>query len=282
MYPVAVVGNDICARTLILALRNCGFEDIYWAASGPPAPVFAYTLPANLSRIVIALGQQQALLEHGLVPSRDQVRLARSGYLISELPLGKFIHDRYGAPHINIDARSLEQILDVALPAPENTADPQQLSQQFNVVLQTQPDYEPGPLSHTLFIASIEHDEQSPAATREANIMWLGENQCAWQFSTRHQHHYQFAVPTDRSLAPRRLASQSARRIVTGDATDELFSSRRPGARALAAGQSGLSGHKLYGCQSAAAGNVLPGHGGCLGYEPHAGKLRRGRGGRIT
>ena len=205
MYPVAIIGNDICARTLILALRNSGFDDIQWATNGPAATLPAHTLPANLSRIVNALGRQQQLLELGRTPTREQVRLARSGYLISELPLGKFIHDRYGAPHVNIETPELECVLEVKAPSisgVEGLDEAAELDRQFPVVLRTGPEHPIAAPTHTLFVASIEHSENPHQVNREANITWLGEGQCAWQFSTQTQDHYQFAVPLNRPPEP--------------------------------------------------------------------------------
>ncbi len=209
MYAINVAGGGITARATLLACRMAGFDDLSW--SGRDAAEYqppASTLAANLTRVVNALGRSEALLEHGHVPDREQVRVATSGYLLAELPLGRFIHDRYSAPHINIDGDLLREVLD---PGPL----PSQPSDAVTVSVETAQADSHQVTTHTLWHASIEHDQ--PA---HANVTWLGTDAHAWQFSTRRHSHVLFSLPREvtpdsypwhASLLPASTAAQPIR-----------------------------------------------------------------------
>ncbi len=216
MYAINVAGGGITARATLLACRVAGFNDLSW--SGRDEPEYqppAATLAANLTRVVNALGRGEALLEHGHVPDREQVRIATSGFLLAELPLGRFIHDRYSAPHINIDNNSLREVLDPgALPA--------QTHDQVTVSVETAPTPTDRETTHTLWHASIEHDQ--PA---HANVTWLGTGAHAWQFSTRSLSHVIFSLPRDAtpdsypwhaSLTPASVAAEPVHHFVANEA----------------------------------------------------------------
>ena len=111
MYPVAVVGDNPAARAALLACRRSGFNDLTWSSipdeSKPSTLPPAYTLPANITRVIQALCGTQALDTLAYAPDREQIRFGPSAYLLSELPLGQFSQDRYGAPHVNIETDDL-------------------------------------------------------------------------------------------------------------------------------------------------------------------------------
>ena len=199
MYPLAVVGDNATARAAIAACRKAGFTDIKWVAGNVKAEHHgACTLPANVSRVLTALDGGPALEELGHQPDRQQVRLAASGFLISELPLGAFSRERYGAPHVNIEVSDWPRLL----PVVDITLEPHQtlseLEQAFPATLVCTPETaistsQPAP-THTLWHARLPLDE----ALSKANITWLGQHQCAWQFSTRAAQHVYFSVPLHR------------------------------------------------------------------------------------
>lgn len=194
MYPIAVVGTNPTARATMLACRLAGFEDITWvsAEAKPKAAsvaLSAQTLPANLTRLVTALGGGKSLLSLGHVPDREQVRFAKSAYLLSELPLGKFAQDRYGAPHINIANTDFIETLNCPnKPMPGRALD--QLAADNGVVLVCTDTLAVDP-THELWQANLALD----STTANANITWLGHAQTGWQFSTPDHTHYVFSTP---------------------------------------------------------------------------------------
>ena len=202
MYPVAVVGDNATARAAITACRQSGFEDITWVADADPSPpLAAETIPANITKVVTAMGGNDALEELGHQPDRQQVRLATSGFLLSELPLGHFSRERYGAPHINIEHGDWAQVLPVADLEAESSAELSDLERQYPAVLLCTAHYSPANAeamaSHNLWHAKLPVN----AASSRANITWIGRQQCAWQFSTRTSLHVYFSLPLARELA---------------------------------------------------------------------------------
>lgn len=201
MYPIAVVGDNATARAAITACRKAGFHEINWHAGnqdkrGPGA----YTLPANITRVLTALNGGDALADLGHAPDRQQMRLARSGFLVSELPLGNFSHDRYNAPHVNIEADTWPHLL----PQESLNLQPQQPLAELEhghsaVLVCTADEYgEEQPATHTLWHATLPFD----AAIARANITWLGQQQCAWQFSSPAHQHIFFSTPVNQPLTP--------------------------------------------------------------------------------
>jgi hypothetical protein len=198
MYRIAVVGTNPTARASILACQLAGFDDITWVSpedesNAATAAVAAKTLPANLTRLITALGGGKTLLSRGHIPDREQVRFAASGYLLSELPLGKFAQDRYGAPHVNIADADLNQALGCTNELLSNTGLDQLANSHEVVLVCADPlliDPEP---THELWQAKLAVD----ATTRNANVTWLGHGQTGWQFSTPEHTHYVFSTPVD-------------------------------------------------------------------------------------
>ena len=210
MYPLAVVGDNLTARAAITACHKAGFHDISWHQASAPAnqpedqsdaepkvPHEAVTLPANITRVISALDGGDALHELGHQPDRAQVRMASSGFLISELPLGEFSSDRYGAPHVNIEACHWAQLLPVK-PHLQPAAPLAELEAACGavVVCAAQMSSSSVHATHQLWhtCTPVEPD------TSRANITWLGKQQCAWQFSTVEQTHTIFCTRTDREL----------------------------------------------------------------------------------
>ena len=204
MYPVTVIGDNVTARAVILALARSGIEQFSWArhseADSAPQLLPAHTLSANLSRVISALGRESALLDAGHQPDREQVRFAASGYLLSELPLGKFASDRYGAAHINIEHSALMQVLTtdgLHQPiAPIQSLTDQHPANAHPLVVDTRrvPDV-PAP-THQLWYACLDNQQQPD----HANITWLGDGATGWQFSTRQHDHFLFSTPLGQPL----------------------------------------------------------------------------------
>ena len=119
MYPVAIIGDSPAAQLAALACSAGGFHEIARYA-GPvecPTPSPILSLGANASRLLRTLAPD-AIDALGYRPDRQQVRFAKSAYLLAELPLGEFYEQRYGAPLVNFSTRSLTDRLerDIANP----------------------------------------------------------------------------------------------------------------------------------------------------------------------
>jgi len=201
MYPLAIVGDTPTARATILACRKAGFEDITWLACAPGNALLpAVTIGANVSRIVNALGESDALLDCGHIPDREQVRIARSGFLLSELPLGDFSADRYGAPHVNLEQTAWATVMPTAV-MPETSTSASEAVERLErqadlVVVCADDDSLVTSPSHQLWHGRLPVDK----ATANANVTWLAPDQTAWQFSTRHHQHFYFCAPLDQPL----------------------------------------------------------------------------------
>ncbi len=207
MYPIAIVGNDIVAWAAYRACRLAGFHQVELFAPGVDSNLpEGLTLPANQTRVIHALECQQALAARAWSPSRAQQRFAKSTYLLSELPLGKFSEDRYHAPHVNIERDQLLALLrtdEEVQPATDLT----RLQKEFGVVLVTQlPDQNPvsthpqytGPENRQAEPTSRLWHARLPvdADMATANISWLGPTVTGWQFTTKEHTHFYFAAHT--------------------------------------------------------------------------------------
>ena len=93
MYPVAIIGHSPAAQLAALACNAGGFREIARYA-GPvecPAATPILSLGANASRLLRTLAPD-AIDALGYFPDRQQVRFAKSAYLLAELPLGNFMN----------------------------------------------------------------------------------------------------------------------------------------------------------------------------------------------
>lgn len=192
MVSVAIRGTNPTALAARLACRAAGFDtvDLFPGAGAPEAS--AVTLPANLTRIVVALGRGKALEESATTPDREQVRFGKSGYLLSELPLGQFARDRYGAPCVNLTGHELHAVLG----GDEHVGPPQpmdELSSRYNIVLDCGAGDCPTRATHTLWYA--ETTTYPPLAS--ANVTWLLPGQTAWLLNTPAATHVYFATLRD-------------------------------------------------------------------------------------
>ncbi|MGB0996861.1 MAG: hypothetical protein ACPGXJ_01165 [Pseudomonadales bacterium] len=202
MYSLAIVGNDCTADITSLACKAAGFSDIsrYCPTnlySQPFAPI-----PANASRLISALCSVP-FEEFAREPQRAQIRLGRSAYLVSELPLGEFYRSHYGAPMLNSSEQELRKALAVPLPKAE-PIDAQTLNQietahQLTLVTSrlkqrlTDPK-EPGPVSWFSVTTPL-------CEPIKANVTWLNGNQRIFQWSSLEQTHFLLVTPTDQPFA---------------------------------------------------------------------------------
>lgn len=209
MYPIAIVGTDPNAAVARLACEKAGFSDI--ALIGDACRSLpATTLGANTTRILSALGLGEVLAGIAHVPDREQLRLAKSAYLVAELPLAGFYADRYGSALVNVEAADLDQILNANvephsdLDVPPSIDD---LAQNYALVVVTNPNNLKNSINSeptTPADAFTYFHSTAPLADTmtNCNISWLGDRQVAWQYSTSRMTHFIFASAADKALNP--------------------------------------------------------------------------------
>ena len=174
MYPIAIQGSDIIGQVIATLCKRSGFTDISMSIDRPTWPP-ALTLGANQTRILQSISLGESLRTIGHIPDREQVRLARSEYLVSEMPLGKFYEDRYGAPLVNISHDTLHAL--VSNPWPTINIDPVELN------IETRGETCGEITWH------LRHSFQAQEPSN-ANVTWLAKNAAAWQFSTVDGSHF--------------------------------------------------------------------------------------------
>ncbi|MEM7097267.1 MAG: hypothetical protein AAF541_03335 [Pseudomonadota bacterium] len=142
----------------------------------------AGVLTPNLTKVVQALGLNEALTEIAHQPDRAQVRFGRSAYLLSELPLGKFCADRYNAPLLNLQEDQFIEILRTNQASRESKPGINLQLDTLPGCSSTAPPSSP-PETNPRYSVGVFVSEQI-ASTANANITWLNEGATIWQFST--------------------------------------------------------------------------------------------------
>lgn len=185
-YAITIQGTDAVAHATARLCQRSGFQDVALQGGHDPQIPPYLTLPANQTRILQAMGCGDVLQSQGFEPDREQVRLAASQYLISEMPLGKFYRDRYGAPLVNLSYAALKEALQTDLP--ECTAG------QTELVIHTNKANVAATQSWEL------RHHRHLGATSTANVTWLAKSSVAWQFSTPDAVQYYVLVPAGAAL----------------------------------------------------------------------------------
>ena len=217
MYSVAVIGDSPATHIAALACKAAGFAETKQFASLNESSTdgnSVHCIPASASRIINALSPTN-IESIGLCPDREQVRLGRSAYLLSELPLGKFYLERYGAPLVNCTRKELIELLaqhDAFNPSPAKKS-LQEIEADYELailcdatgVAQSTPKGSVG--GFDIYTANVAEDH----LLRHANVTWMGKGQVILQRSSQSQTHYTFITHSQlpfeeqqlhRSLAP--------------------------------------------------------------------------------
>lgn len=101
---IGVIGAGAAGLAAALALKHMGFPSVTvfemspQAGDSDPAADQLLELTANGSRVLHALGLQPRLQERAVSPGFAYLRTRRSGFLLTQRPLGDFSEARYGAP----------------------------------------------------------------------------------------------------------------------------------------------------------------------------------------
>ena len=199
MSSLTIEGNDPTAHILRLACEGNGL-DVVTQNRGDYVPAIpAAILPANISRIITALIPEQKLRALSTLPDRKHIRLARSGYLVSEIPLGKFYSDRYGAKIYNIKESDLNDLLKGSLTS--STFGQPSRDKNSSRVLAVTGHLKAKPRKtnqfHT-FYAEMSLDKKNILI----NTTWIGKRQLAHQFSTNESSHVVFLSHSENPLDP--------------------------------------------------------------------------------
>jgi|TARA_B110000971_G_scaffold217724_1_gene255180 hypothetical protein len=198
VYSVAVIGDSPVAHIAALASKAAGFADTKQFASLRKTTTDENTLhciPASVSRIINALSPL-SIESIGLCPDREQVRLGRSAYLLSELPLGNFYLERYGAPLVNCTRKELLELLaqheafdvDPAKKSLQEIEDDYDLAILCDGLQADPPSDERNVGGYEIFNANVAEEH----LLRNANVTWIGKGQVILQRSSKSHTHYTF------------------------------------------------------------------------------------------
>ncbi len=199
MYPVAIIGDSPAAQLAALACSAGGFHETTRFA-GPvecPAATPILSLGANASRLLRTLAPD-AIDALGYLPDRQQVRFAKSAYLLAELPLGEFYAQRYGAPLVNFSTQSLTNRLerDIANPL-QASKRLEEIEHSYELTIVSAPGTaEPSRgAPYTVFAASLPDHP-----LRRANVLWRGKGQYIEQLSDTERVHFRFVTPSNQAF----------------------------------------------------------------------------------
>ena len=109
---IAIVGGGIGGLTAAIALLQRGIDvDVY-----EQAPVLGETgagvqISANGTRVLIALGLEQDLLDVCFMPTGKEIRLWSTGTTWTPFDLGAASLERYGAPYVTLHRADLHELL---------------------------------------------------------------------------------------------------------------------------------------------------------------------------
>ena len=198
MYPVAIIGESLAAQLAALACGASGFHE----TTRYVGPEVRYRSPivslgANASRLLRTLAPD-TIDALGYRPDRQQVRFAKSAYLLAELPLGEFYEQRYGAPLVNFSARSLTERLEKEIAKPLLTdRSLEEIEQSNRLTIVSVPGYPEPPQQTpvTVFEASLPDHP-----LRRANVLWRGKGQYIEQLSDSDLVHFRFVTPSNQAF----------------------------------------------------------------------------------
>jgi salicylate hydroxylase len=112
LSEIGIVGAGIAGTTLAIACRRAGLDvRLYEQHQSPhPDPVLLSLTP-NGTRVLLALGLKEPLGAIALAPMFGVVRSSRTGFMLSQRPLGGFSEARYGAPFCVVGTGDLNATL---------------------------------------------------------------------------------------------------------------------------------------------------------------------------
>jgi salicylate hydroxylase len=113
---IAIVGGGIGGLTAGLALLRRGIDvEIFEQAAELKELGAGVQISSNGTRVLYALGLEQALREVCFVPSGKEIRLWNTGQTWKLFDLGAESVERYGFPYVTIHRRDLHEVLAKAI-----------------------------------------------------------------------------------------------------------------------------------------------------------------------
>ena len=109
---IAVIGGGIGGLTAALALLKRGLDvDIYEQAPELKEVGAGIQISSNGTRVLFALGLEDALKQVQVQPSKRQIRHWRTGETWNWFDLGQVTQQRYGTPHVMLHRGDLHGLL---------------------------------------------------------------------------------------------------------------------------------------------------------------------------
>lgn len=109
---IAVIGGGIGGLTAALALLTRGMDvNVYEQAARLGEVGAGIQISANGTRVLVALGLEDALREIQVSPLRKEIRHWRTGQSWNWYDLGASANQRYGSPHVLLHRRDLHDML---------------------------------------------------------------------------------------------------------------------------------------------------------------------------
>ena len=109
---IAVIGGGIGGLTAALALLTRGLDvEVYEQATRLGEVGAGIQISANGTRVLVALGLEEALQEIQLNPLRKEIRHWRTGQAWNWYDLGPSAKQRYGSPHVLLHRSDLHDML---------------------------------------------------------------------------------------------------------------------------------------------------------------------------
>ncbi|MEL7304027.1 MAG: FAD-dependent monooxygenase [Pseudomonadota bacterium] len=116
--PIVIAGAGIGGLAAALALSRCGFNvEIFERRSDPDETGAGIQVGPNGIKVLRALGVAPDLAAVAHVPDAIVPRLGEDGRALPELPLGRWIENRHGAPYWTLRRRDLHRVLRTAIDA---------------------------------------------------------------------------------------------------------------------------------------------------------------------
>ncbi|MHC5652989.1 FAD-dependent monooxygenase [Stappia sp. ICDLI1TA098] len=110
--PLYVAGAGIGGLTTALALSRRAIPVTVLERAERLDPVGSgLQIPPNAMHIYRAFGLEEVLKRHAVAPEAIRIMSARTGRALADVPLGRTVEERYGAPYLVIHRADLQSIL---------------------------------------------------------------------------------------------------------------------------------------------------------------------------
>ena len=112
---IDVIGSGLQARIATLCCAHAGAGNVSFSDTGGTEASPVVEIPPNAMRVLSALGLRPRLAAIAHMPMAELYRATGSGALLAYRPLGPFVEQRYGAPHLHCSTAALTNLFDTAM-----------------------------------------------------------------------------------------------------------------------------------------------------------------------